>query len=96
VIEGWAQHRFGDNAPFDLNGDGRPDMVFTHFNSRDYVTAYVSAPNNTYTTAEWVAEPARNVAPDGYVDGSHLIGAIMGDFNGDGAGDVVVGLQQGN
>ncbi len=96
VIEGWAQHQFGDNAPFDVNADGRPDMVFTHFNSRDYVTAYVSGPNNTYATAEWIVEPAGNVAADRYVDGNNLIGAIMGDFNADGAGDVVVGLQQGN
>lgn len=92
VIEGWAQHRFSDNAPPDINGDGRPDAIFTHFNGFDYLTAYVSGPNNSYSTTEWVVEPQRNVAADRYVDGNDLIGAIAGDFNGDGAGDVVVAL----
>ncbi|HEY7726395.1 MAG TPA: FG-GAP-like repeat-containing protein [Anaeromyxobacteraceae bacterium] len=87
----------GSQAP-DLNGDGRPDAFFLRaegdfaFNE---VTVMLSEPSGGHSLAEWVASPGLPVDGASRVDGMGTSAAVAGDFDRDGAPDLVVATIRG-
>jgi hypothetical protein len=71
--------RIADLAVADLNGDGRPDLVF-YGDGKDLEIVYNLGTNG------W-SDPQRWHIDDGHMDGN---GLVVGDLNGDGLPDIVL------
>ena len=86
----------------DLNGDGKPDVVFGHIDAsggsfnNNYVTVGLNRGDGTFAITDYVASPGPGpsaIRADG--DGEpHSV--AVGDFNGDGVPDLVVGSTENN
>jgi uncharacterized repeat protein (TIGR01451 family) len=91
-VEGWPQRGLGDAVAPDLNGDTRADAPFAHVAGFNQVTTFLSQPGGGHASAEWVASPGGGPtdAVTSYVDGNDPVSLVAGDFDADGAPDVVV------
>ncbi len=88
--------RFTENVAPDLNGDGKPDVVFVVLQSggfgKSQVMVGLSRGNGTFSVSYWVGGPQQPIAganPD-FVTG---IAAVTGDFDKDGVLDLAFGTQ---
>ena len=71
----------------DVNGDGRPDAIAM---GSDYLATILSNRNGTFATV------VTDLAGDPLQQWTSSFPATYGDFDGDGRGDLVVGLTKGN
>jgi hypothetical protein len=74
-----VDERIADLAVADLNGDGRPDLVF-YGDAKDLEIVYNLGTNGWSDPKRWHIE-------DGHMDGNAL---VVGDLNGDGLPDIVL------
>ncbi len=74
-----TDERIGALAVADLNGDGRPDLVF-YGDAKDLEIIYNQGTNGWSDPKRWHIE-------DGHMDGNAL---VVGDLNGDGLPDIVL------
>ncbi|PYM15025.1 MAG: hypothetical protein DMD81_16220, partial [Candidatus Rokuibacteriota bacterium] len=78
----------------DINGDGKPDVVFTHAENGNTISVGLSNGNGTFSTSFWVGwpgsgqgtQPSTSYFPDGVIG----FDVVAGDFNGDGVMDFAV------
>jgi hypothetical protein len=74
-----TDERIAGLAVADLNGDGRPDLVF-YGDAKDLEIVYNQGTNGWSDPKRWHIE-------DGHMDGN---GLVVGDLNGDGLPDIVL------
>jgi len=74
-----TDERIASLAVADLNGDGRPDLVF-YGDAKDLEIVYNMGTNGWSDPKRWHIE-------DGHMDGN---GLVVGDLNGDGLPDIVL------
>ncbi len=90
--------RFTENVAPDLDGDGKPDVLFVPLQSGGFGKSAVAVGLNTgdgtgkFRVSYWVAappQPAPSANPD-FVQG---VAAVLADFNGDGVLDLAYATQ---
>jgi FG-GAP-like repeat/Abnormal spindle-like microcephaly-assoc'd, ASPM-SPD-2-Hydin len=88
-ISGYAPARhYSDNQPIDLNGDGKPDIVFGDVNNNE-IDVGLGNGDGTFTQAVWVASQGPWGAGISFVDGAGANDIAVADFNGDGMLDLL-------
>jgi len=95
-VSGYAPGRhYSDNQPIDLNGDGKPDIVFGNENNNE-IDVGLGNGDGTFTQAVYVA--SQGVAGAGVytVDGIGVYDVAVADFNGDGMPDLLAAEYGGN
>ncbi len=81
----------GDNAPPDLNGDGKPDVVILNNNGENNVTTLISTGNGFTNRRRWIAASGTSRATL-YIDRAINGASVAGDFSGDGIADIAIAL----
>jgi hypothetical protein len=77
---------YGEAITPDVNGDGKPDVIFGHPDNT--FTVGLGLGNGRFDIREMVASSGPGFA--GRADGAGSVSAVAGDFNGDGIQDIVV------
>ncbi|MGN6547183.1 MAG: FG-GAP-like repeat-containing protein, partial [Aureliella sp.] len=79
-----------DNSPMDINGDGKPDVVFNaNWEAREIALVGVNKGDGTFTMTRYVGSIGSGT-PGVQRSSSISKGALFGDFNNDGVSDLVV------
>lgn len=89
-----SSRQYSENVAPDINGDGKPDVVFAHEEDGNTISIGLGNGDGTFTMSFWVgwpgsgqgAQPSTSYFPDN-VNG---FDALAGDFNGDGVMDFAV------
>jgi len=91
----YPSHYDSENVAPDLNGDGRPDLLFGHTAGANFVTVGLNRGDGTFDLSRYVASPGPgpDVAPNQYTTKETSDPAIVlaGDFHGTGVPDIIVG-----
>lgn len=95
-ISGYAPSRhYSDNQPIDINGDGKPDIVFGNANNNE-IDVGLGNGDGTFTQAVYVASQGVAGAGISFVDGIGVADVAVADFNGDGLPDLLAAEYGGN
>ena len=79
---------FSENVTVDLNGDGKPDVIFDYGHG-NYVTVGVGDGLGGFSTiSHWVQSPGSARSVDLRKDDDVVNSLVVADFNGDGALDI--------
>ena len=81
-----------ENAPVDLNGDGRADPIFLNLRS-SHVVVCESRGDGSFDTALWGAFPGAQASVT-TLAGPNANACVAGDFTGDGLTDLLVATLQ--
>ena len=80
----------GDNAPPDLNADGKPDVLILNMAANENtVTTLISTGSGFTNRRRWVASSGTSRATRG-LDNVFVVAAVAGDFSGDGNADLAI------
>jgi hypothetical protein len=86
----------GDNAPPDLNGDGKPDLVILNAAvSQNAVTTMLNAGGTFGTRRRWIASVGSSRKTD-FPDNTINYAFVAGDFSGDGNADIAIARSDGS
>ena len=95
-----SSRQYSENVAPDINGDGKPDVVFAHEEDGNTISLGLSNGNGTFSMSFWVGWPGSgqgNQPPTGYFpDAVNGFDVLAGDFNGDGVTDFAVPIVGGD